>query len=125
MAAGGEPVTHRRDRRVVRRDQAAPEGVRQQLAGEVVDELGLATLGEIATQAVEAVSRAAVGERGAGLDGTAAQVAVAALADRAVALEGQADRVEPSVASRALLRLAVPGQELRQRQLAEPSLILG
>src|ERR1700722_10567332 len=75
MAAGGEPLPHRRDRGIVRRDQAAPEGVRQQLAAEVVDELGLAPLGEIAAQAVEAVSRTPVGECGAGLDRAAAEVA--------------------------------------------------
>ena len=39
VAVGREPVAHRLDRRVVRRQQAASQGVGQQLAAEVVDEL--------------------------------------------------------------------------------------
>ena len=103
VAVGREPLAHGLDGRIVRGQQAAPQGVGQQLAAEVVDELVLALLGEVAAQAVEARPLAAVGEGRAGIDRPAAEVEVAELADRAVAFEDQADRVEPLVAAGAAL----------------------
>ena len=94
--------------------QAASQRVGQQLAAEVVDKFVLPLFVEISAQAVEPVSLAAAGKRRPGVDRAAARSIVRDLADRAVALVRQPDRVEPLVAARAILVGAVAGQRLAQ-----------
>src|SRR5262245_34110377 len=62
-------------------------------------------------------------KHGPRLDRPTAQVAIAALADGPVALEYQAQSIEPLVARGTALILAVSGQRLAQRQLAQLGLI--
>ena len=62
-AVGRQPRSHGVDRRVVRRDQAPPEGVGQQLAAEVVDELLAALRLEVGAEPLDARPLAAAGER--------------------------------------------------------------
>src|SRR5436305_1166485 len=69
-------------------------------------------------QTVQAGATGPARECRCGGHGAAAQVAVAAFADRAVRREDQPKRVETLVADGASLVRAMPGQRLAQRQLA-------
>ena len=110
---------------VVRRYKAASQGVGQQLAAEVVDKLVAPALVEVSPQSVDAISLAAAGKRRARVDGPAAQVDGAELADGPIAFVGQPDRVEPRVAAGAALVGAVAGQRLAQGQVAQLGLVAG
>ena len=118
-------VRMRFDRLVVRRQQAASQGVGQQLAAEVVDKLVAPALVEVGSQPVDSSPLAAAGKRRAGVHGPAAQVDGAELADGPVTFEGQSDRVEPRVAARTALVGAVAGQRLAQGQVAQLGLVAG
>src|SRR5205085_11048641 len=95
------------------------QGIGEQLATEVVDKLVLALRAEIMAQAVESRPVATIGKGRLRLHGPATEVAGAAFADGAVALEGEADRIEALVTAGAGLVLAMACQELRQGLLAE------
>src|SRR5262249_26331471 len=101
VAVGREPLAHRGERWLVGEPQRAAKREREELPAEVLNEVVSALLVQVATQAVERFAFGAVGEGGLGDHRPAAEVALAPFADRAVALERQADRVEPLVAAQA------------------------
>ncbi len=125
MSLGDESGAHRLDRRLIREDQASSQGVDQQFAADVVDEIVLPLVGDVAAQAGEAVSLAAIRKGRLGAYGAIAEVAVAPLADRAVALEDQSDRVEALVAACTVLVGAVAGKKLRQTEVAGLGFVFG
>src|SRR3954469_16377159 len=71
VALARQAVAHGVDDAVVRGEQAAPEGVGQQLAAQVLDEFPPALLAEVRTQAVDPDPLDAPGECRAGVDGPA------------------------------------------------------
>ena len=126
MALGSEPVAHRLDRRLIRKDQASSQGINQQLAAECSRRSRPARCSAMYRRRPARPSPSLPsGNVALGLDRAIAEVAIAPLADRAIALENQPDRVEPLVAARTVLVGAVAGKKLRQAQLARLRFVLG
>src|SRR5262249_6859568 len=99
-------------------------GIRKQLLAQVIDKIVLPSFAKVFAQTGEAFTLFAVGEGGTGLHWLAAQVFAAPLADGAVVLENQADRIEGAIAAGAGRVLAMASEELWQRQLAKIRFIL-
>src|SRR5437868_4517730 len=71
VAAGREPAVHVLDQRLVGDQQAAPERVREQLAAEVVDEIGLAVIADVPAEPRQSFTLAAAREGRARVGGPA------------------------------------------------------
>ena len=123
VAAGREILAHLGEERLVRSQQTAAQGINQELAAQVIDELTLPSCAHERAQPLEPGPRAAVGERGAGFNRASRQIPIANLADRTVAFEDEAERVELRVAARARGIRAVLSERLAERQVAELGLV--
>src|SRR5262245_5630752 len=125
IAVGSEFFAEGRHGGLVRRNQASPQRIREELAAEIIDELVLALLVQVAAQPVHSRSLAAVGKCRLVFDRPPAEVFFAPVADRSIPFEHEADRIETLVTPRAGLGIAVPGEQLRQRQFAERGFVFG
>src|SRR5204863_5816987 len=77
----------------------------------------LAMLADVGADALEAVAFGAAGERGLGVDRAPGEVGGAALADGAVAFEGETEAVEARVAGGAARVLPVPREHVAEGQI--------
>src|SRR4051812_48108090 len=84
---------------VVRGDEGAPQGVAEELATEVIEELGLPVRVQVVAQPLDAGALGAAREAGPRVHRPSAQVARAPLTDGPVALEGQTHGIEAGVAA--------------------------
>src|SRR5262249_7029366 len=91
VALGRHAVAHRFDERLIRQDQTAAQRVHKQLTAEILEEVVLAAVGDVSAQPNQAIAFGAVGKCRLGAHGAVSQIAVAALADRAVALKDKPD----------------------------------
>src|SRR5262249_25666178 len=101
---------------LVRKQQAAPQSIREELATEVIDIIPLPLFAQILAQTLEPISVFSIGEGRTGLNGPSAEVLGPTFADRPEVLEDQADRIETAMAASAALVVAVPSEQLRQCQ---------
>src|SRR6476469_7211023 len=97
-----ELAAHLLDRRFIGDREASAQGVREQFAAEIVGEIVLPALADVAPQAFETGSFAAAGERGGGIDRTPGEILLPAFADRAEAFEDQPERLEAGIAGGAI-----------------------
>ena len=110
------------DEQIIGGYEGATQGVGEELATEIVDELGLGLGTQVTLQPVDARVFPAVGEDARGFDGTASQIGGTHFADGAIALEHEAEGIEFVVAAR-LDCLAVTGE--RGRRVSSPAGLVG
>ena len=91
VLVGGEFCFHFGKQRIVGHQQHAAEAVGEQFACEVVDEVALAVGADVVVQPREARAARAARKIRARIDGVARKILRASLADRAEALEGEAE----------------------------------
>src|SRR5262249_5428685 len=103
VVVGRQSVPYLGERWLVRQQQAAPQGIRQQLATQVLDKIILSLVTQVRTQAFQAIALGSLGEGRKGLDRAPAQVLLPAFADRAEPFKDQADGIETVVAGGARL----------------------
>src|SRR3954470_7174722 len=87
IVVGGELAAEFFEGRLVGEDQAAAEGIGEQFAAEVVDEIVPAMLADEGAEALEALAFAAAGKLGPGVDRAAGEIFGALFAHGSIAFE--------------------------------------